>query len=57
MTRPDMSIKVERKLHFYAHVGQNRESTKYGTIRMASFVYNILQRYVIPDPEFLSEFC
>ena len=51
MTRPDMSIKVKRKkTSRYANVEQGCEYGKYGTIRMASFVYTILlQRYVIPD--------
>ena len=42
MTRPDMSIKVERKLHDMRILGQDCGSTKYGTIRKASFDLNIM---------------
>ena len=41
MTRPDMSIKVERKLHNMRIFGQDCGSAKYGTIRKASFDLNI----------------
>ena len=52
-----MSIKVERKLPRYANVGQNCEEYEVRNNSYGIFVYNILQRYVIPDPEFLSKFC
>ena len=43
MTRPNMSIKVERKLHDMRIWGEDCESAKHGTIRMvAFFVYEII---------------
>ena len=41
LTRPNIRIRVKHQLHSYANIGQDCESTKYETIRKASFDINI----------------